>query len=514
MHKKKILIRSLVGCAALTLTFKVVSSRHKQEKSSSKAETSKTTFTEMDSFLEKQMKRLNIPGATLAIVEGDQITHMRGFGLARPGGESPSPQTPFFIGSLTKSFTALAVMQLVESGKIALDSPIQCYLPWFRISDTKVSAQITVRHLLNQTSSIPLVAGWQIMSNFDQRSDAGEHQARALSGLKLKRPVGTAFEYSNVNYNLLGLIIETTSGESYSNYIHNHIFKPLEMNHSHTSKTDAKRDGLAVGHQSWFGFPIPVPDLPIAESSLPSGQLISSAEDMARYLQMFLNKGKSGTDLILSPQGIDALQSPAVETKMMDNSIGWYGMGWYIEQQEQEKIISHSGLVPDFYAYMALLPEQNKGVILLVNLDHFTMQISMSEVGAGLVRLLGGNSTVPIRLAAIPWIQRGLLLIPVFQIIDVAFTLRLLRKWRKNPGSQPKVSRKWGMHIILPSILNLLVVLTLIPALGKLGGFLKLFAPDFSWIARISGCFAGIWGFLRAGLVLGTLRLRERQPSG
>ena len=82
--------------------------------------------------------------------------HQRGFGQARPGGEAPTPQTPFFIGSLTKSITALAVMQLVEAGKVELDAPVQRYLPWFRVADPQASAQMTVRHLLNQTSGLPL----------------------------------------------------------------------------------------------------------------------------------------------------------------------------------------------------------------------------------------------------------------------------------------------------------------------------------------------------------------------
>ncbi len=85
--------------------------------------------------------------------------HLRGFGRARPGGEAPTPQTPFFIGSLTKSFTALAVMQLVEAGKVELDAPVQRYLPWFRVADPQASAQMTVRHLLNQTSGLPVLPG-------------------------------------------------------------------------------------------------------------------------------------------------------------------------------------------------------------------------------------------------------------------------------------------------------------------------------------------------------------------
>ena len=89
----------------------------------------RAAYTDIDAYLEGQMRRLSIPGVSLAIVEGDRIVYQRGFGRARPGGEVPTPQTPFFIGSLTKSFTALAVMQLVEAGKIDLDAPVQRYLP-------------------------------------------------------------------------------------------------------------------------------------------------------------------------------------------------------------------------------------------------------------------------------------------------------------------------------------------------------------------------------------------------
>ncbi len=117
-----------------------------------------TSYDAIDAYVEEQMRRLNIPGVSLAIVEGDQIVHLRGFGQARPGGEAPTPQTPFFIGSLTKSITALAVMQLVEAGKIELDAPVQRYLPWFRVADPEASAQMTVRHLLNQTSGLPHAA--------------------------------------------------------------------------------------------------------------------------------------------------------------------------------------------------------------------------------------------------------------------------------------------------------------------------------------------------------------------
>ena len=102
-----------------------------------------------------KMKELGIPGAALVIVQGDQIVHLKAFGTADGSGRLITPQTPFFTGSTSKSFTALAIMQLVEAGKIKLDAPVQTYLPWFRVADVKASQMITIRQLLNQTSGLP-----------------------------------------------------------------------------------------------------------------------------------------------------------------------------------------------------------------------------------------------------------------------------------------------------------------------------------------------------------------------
>jgi CubicO group peptidase (beta-lactamase class C family) len=96
---------------------------------------------------------MGIPGVALAIVKDDQILYLKGYGQADPSGRPMTPQTPLILGSITKSFTALAVMQLVEAGKVELDAPVQKYIPWFRVADANASAQITVRQLLYQTSA-------------------------------------------------------------------------------------------------------------------------------------------------------------------------------------------------------------------------------------------------------------------------------------------------------------------------------------------------------------------------
>jgi CubicO group peptidase (beta-lactamase class C family) len=469
---------------------------------SARPASSTASYDAIDAYVEEQMRRLKIPGVSLAIVEGDRIVHLRGFGRARPSGETPTPQTPFFIGSVTKSFTALAIMQLAEAGKVELDAPVQRYLPWFRVADPEASAQMTVRHLLNQTSGLPMMLGMANLSDFDHRPGATEHQVRAFSTLKLARPVGSKFEYSNANYNVLGLIVESASGEAYADYIQNHIFRPLGMGHSYTSREAAKRNGLAVGYRYWFGYPFPSPNLRIPLSSLPSGQLISCAEDMAYYLIAQLNGGRYGDVQILSSAGIDELHRGAAEMNEMGMEIGSYAMGWVSQVTGKSTIVSHGGIVPDFGAFAGLVREQKKGVVLLYNANHAIVKMTFDEFGLGAAQRLAGEVPSKTLFGGAPWLMRSMVLIPVLQVIGVALTLRRLDRWRADPANRPSGSRLWGRHILLPLVPNLLAALTLVPMMGKMRGWISLFMADFSWIARICGGLAGVWAFLRTGLIL------------
>lgn len=501
---KKFLFPFLFLSAALMLTV-----RRFPKPTSVKPISNNDSYDAIDAYIDEQMRRLKIPGVSLAIVEGDKIVHRRGFGKARPGGDAPTPQTPFFIGSLTKSFTALAVMQLVEAGKIELDAPAQRYLPWFRVADPEASSQITVRHLLNQTSGLPQSPGLANLADFDNRSDATERQVRALSHLKLTRPVGSKFEYSNLNYNVLGLIVESASRESYADYVQHHIFDPLDMRHSYTSIVEAQQDDLAMGYRYWFGVPVAARNLPIPCGSLPSGQLISSAEDIAHYLLAYLNDGRYGDAQILSPAGIAEMHHPAAEINEMGMSLGHYGMGWISDGIGKSRIVSHSGIVPDFGAFMALAPEPKKGVILLFNANHATMKMTYDEVGMNAARLLAGQPPTPHRFDALPWMMPAMLLIPILQVIGVITTLQQLRRWRLEPERRPSRERIWGQHILLPLIPNLSIALTLIPMLSRLRGFVSSFMPDYSWLAYICGGWSLVWSFLRTGLMLQAKRKED-----
>jgi CubicO group peptidase (beta-lactamase class C family) len=162
----------------------------------------------------------------------------KGFGVANASGRLVTPQTPFFTGSTGKSFAALAILQLVEAGKIELDAPVQTYLPWFRVADVSASEIITVCQLLNQVSGLPRSVGQEQLANTDLSNSVIENNVRALANVELIAAPGERYEYSNANYNGLGMIIQAVTGQSYETYIQEHILEPLDMQNSFTSKTE------------------------------------------------------------------------------------------------------------------------------------------------------------------------------------------------------------------------------------------------------------------------------------
>lgn len=452
------------------------------------AQTQETTIPtqEIDAFLETSLDRLNIPGAVLAVVEGDELVFLHSY-----GNNPPEYSEPMMIGSITKSFTAMAVMQLHEGGQLSLDEPIQTYLPWFRLADPTAASQITVRHLLNQTSGLPQIVGMRPLADFDQDPGATLRLAKGMAELDLTRPVGSAFEYSNMNFNLLGLIIEAVSNQSYGEYIQENIFTPLDMQNSFTERNNADP---AMGHRLWFGIPKKEPNLPVPLGSLPSGQILASLEDMTHYLMANLNEGNYGSHSVLSPRGISQLHSPGVRAEAMGMDMGSYAMGWFVKESSVGTIVTHHGTVPDYFAFLSMIPHEDKGMVLLVNANHLIYDGALQTICLEATKLLGGGQAEEQELSSIPWILRAFLLIPLLQILSVILFLRGLHK----TGAEHKPIRK-----ILPLLPHLLLPLApLFLFAARLTRFMALFLPDLTWLFVVCGLFGLAWSVLRTVLLI------------
>jgi CubicO group peptidase (beta-lactamase class C family) len=213
-------------------------------------------FAAIDRFVESERQAMHIPGLAIGIVKGDRIAHLAGYGQADANGRPVTAQTPMLTASVTKSFTAMAVMQLVETEKVDLDALIQRYLPWFRVADADASARITVRHLLNQTSGFPTGPDNAGMVGGDMDGQALERGVRSLASASLSQPVGSTYQYSNWNYWTHGALGQAVSGQSYEAYLQQHVLDPLAMRRSYTSQAAARPEGLATAYRFWFGVPI------------------------------------------------------------------------------------------------------------------------------------------------------------------------------------------------------------------------------------------------------------------
>jgi len=469
-------------------------------------------FAAIDRYIEQEMRDQRIPGLALGIVQGDQIVHLQGFGIADPSGRAVTPQTPFLIFSTTKSFTALAIMQLVEAGKIELDAPVQRYLPWFRVADEAASAQITVRHLLNQSSGLPETADVDVglMTSTDTSESALEQTVRGLRAVSLDRPVGAAFAYVNANYVTLGLIVQAVSGQTYESYVQEHVFTRLDMRQSFTAKAAAQPHGLAMGYQYWFGQPFPA-DLAYNRSNLPAGGLISSAEDMTHYLIAQLNQGRYGEASILSPKGVAEMHAPAVRRR----GDQFYAMGWYVVPVNGVPVIWHGGDGTNFHSTMILAPEGQWGVVLLENTQNVKDGGDrMHQTAFGVISLLAGHQ--PPAAESNNVLQLILLVlvgITALMVVGMIRSIVVLRRWRTQPGRRPHGRRGIVWHIVLPLVLHLVLALIFLVGLPQvlfqtsLSSRVFLWLPDYGYTLLIGGLLALGWGILRTVLAYITLRI-------
>ena len=249
-------------------------------RTAAQARSDESDFTAVDALITARMGAAHIPGLSVAIVKGDQIVYLKGYGQVDPSGRPVTPQTPFIIGSISKTFTALAVMQLVASGKVELDAPVQRYLPWFRVADPQASARSR-----SAACSITPAAFPQVTATFlwtDQDAGVLERSVRYLKTVALARPVGT-FGYSNANYQILGLIVRSCRASRMKPMSSNTFSPPSTC--KQVSPRSSKRSSMEWprGTGGGSGYPSP-PPCRISRAELPAGYLVSSAQDMAHYL--------------------------------------------------------------------------------------------------------------------------------------------------------------------------------------------------------------------------------------
>lgn len=449
---------------------------------------------QIEAFVRATMRQDRVPGLSLAIVNRDSVLYARGFGESCRGEASPvEASTAFVLGSMSKSFTALAIMQQVERGKLDLDAPVTRYLPWFRVADESASGAITARHLLHHTSGIPRWA----TAGEDASLDA---HVRALAAAELPGAPGGQHHYASPNYQVLGRIVEQLSGQPFGDYIRERIFTPLGMMGSRIAVPgDSEGAGMACGHRYWLGFPIAT-RLPHETGRLPTASLISSAEDLARYLMALLGGGSAEQGSMLSPAGMRALFTPGATT-----GESAYAMGWRKSAIRGVPAIHHGGHLYHFRGKMVLLPDDERGIVVLTNASSMLGRTTSHMIADGIVGLLAqkrpGSPGLPLK-----WVLTALGIVMALLSFGLVREALALRRWSLAAAEQLRaggnkraklgLSVAWGLA--LPP-----AILVGLPLFLHLDWPEMLRAmPDLSWWMLIYMPAAFVLGLSKARAVL------------
>lgn len=323
----------------------------------------------------KLMDEGKIPGLSLVIVSGDEQL-IKTYGYANAEDRTPvSSHTLFQLGSCSKAFTALAVLKLVSTGSIRSDAYVSDYLPWFRATYKDSLVKISVLQLLHHTSGIP----WQTISAIKagNEPDALEKTIKGISGVSLHNLPGRKYEYSTINYDVLALIIEKVTNETFEAYVQDNVLNELKLVNTRIGQP-ADSHLLSTGYKIGFFKPRPY-TAPVFKGNNAAGYVISDANDMGKWLQFQM--GMTGSPLYPLAK-LTQQRDETVALHDMDS----YAMGWEVSLSGNKEIF-HGGLNPNYTSYIAMRPEKRIGIVVLANSNSdFT-----PAIGNRIIKLLAGE---------------------------------------------------------------------------------------------------------------------------
>jgi CubicO group peptidase (beta-lactamase class C family) len=338
----------------------------------------------LDSIIRSNLERQRIPGAAVALVHEGRVIFSQCYGYADTQKKVPiTEDTYFMVGSLTKSFTALAVLKLIEQGKVDLNADIKTYIPDFSIKNLDGGdTRITVNHLLTHTSGL--------MIDYYVRRTGEKNQSNAdlLSQLKeeyLCFKPGSASKYSNIGYRLLGVMIEQVTGERFENYLEKQVFKPLGLNQSSFYYTDNMAGHMSKGHNG---------DAEMSRldnEDKPASGLFSTLKDLTIFLKFLSSSSTPSIGSLSNNEIVDSIiknANPAIDTFYDNKNI--YSSGWYLNSYQFkgiQTVLSGSGNINGFSTAITYIPEERLGIVILTN-SSVGWKANMDIIAKGLHRMI------------------------------------------------------------------------------------------------------------------------------
>ncbi|RFU86022.1 class A beta-lactamase-related serine hydrolase [Streptomyces triticagri] len=407
----------------------------------------------IDRFVRDYMAQTRLPGAVVAVTRGDRVVHTAGYGHTASG-KAMTAGTRVPVASLSKAMTALAVMQLVEAGKVDPDRPVHRYLPEFTMADGR-AGKITVRQLLTQTSGMA-------DSSYPDLTRAQPHSLREAVAAMREAPLaaepGTRHRYHNPNYFVAARLVEVVSGQPFDSYLTERLFGPLGMTRTASVDTSTQMPDRARGYVRAYGSTVPVSH-PRWFTAGGHG-VVSTADDFAQWLIAQNNQGVSGDGRRIA----DAATLRATHTPPRSPDDTEYAMGWRESREDGEpRQLQHTGQLLTHNSMATLLPGSKVGIAVVTNTGMLAGD-DAPQIVQGLVDLAEGRKpqvAEPFSMTA-DWVLAALTLLAA--ALGVRGTLRA-RRWARRTAGRPW----WRVALrLLPGTLPILLLSQLAALAGLL----------------------------------------------
>ena len=340
---------------------------------------SATDFPAADDLMARLMSTNNVPGAALALIKDGRIVLEKGYGFRDLETHAPvTAKTLFNIGSISKSFTALGIAQLVDQHQVDLDAPVIGYIPDFRLSDPQALQVVTLRQLLSHTSGLPADEQWPPQVPPTRIAIVGE-----FAKMPITAQPGTRFQYCSRCIVLAAYILERVTGQSWEVYTRAHIFEPLGLTTASFGPyglEQASDRAQPYGHDAVLGdVPVPWRRLQYLEPLAPGGGIDANIEEMAHYALLQLDDGTISGHRLVSAQMLAELHRPEIAvgedwTPTARSENLHYALGWFTADVQGAHVSFHFGVNPGFRDAIAVVPSAKIGVVILANGEpnHFT----------------------------------------------------------------------------------------------------------------------------------------------
>jgi CubicO group peptidase (beta-lactamase class C family) len=345
----------------------------------------------LSEFVEATATRFGIPGVAVGVwADGGEVYACRGVTSV----DNPLPvdrDTLYTVGSVTKTFTATALMRLVAEGRVELDAPVRRYVPELRLKDEQAAAAVTVLHLLNHTSGL----GWDLLVETGEGDDALAIYVAKLAESELIAPPGTRTSYSQAGYSLAGRVTEKVVGVPYERAIAALVFEPLGLSHCFFAPVDVMTRRFVVGHHRGEDGTLSVSRVwrgPRCRN--PGAGVVASAADLLRWARFHLGDGRAERGEVLPAEVLQRMQEPTAALRA--SSLGdALGIGWFLRDVDGVRTVGHGGSAIGQFAELLTVPERDFAVVALSNAGPDGIPCNQAVVRWALQHYLGVTDRDP-----------------------------------------------------------------------------------------------------------------------